>query len=193
MPSGSTSSEVPTTSEPRGTRHRPHPVTTAPEYVSVAAHRRGRLARRVGTIVLVLLVGLGAANVFGLRLATVSSRGDGVTLQVTYTRVARAGIAARWLVEVRRPGGFPGPIEIATTGSYFEGFDFNELYPEPSGSRSAGDLVVWTFDRPAGDVFRVSFDARVTPTWWLARSATTVLGGEGLPSLSVSYRTVLMP
>lgn len=116
-----------------------------------------------------------------------------MSVELTYASVIRPGLAATWVVEVRSPGGFAGPITIATTATYFDGFDFNALYPDPVGSVSRGDRVSFTFEPPRGEVFRVRFDGRATPTWTLLRSATTVVSGEGLPKISLEYRTVFLP
>lgn len=138
-----------------------------------------------------MLVGLG--NVVGMRTGTVSAGAAGVTLEVTYAEVTRSGLETPWKVEVIAPGGFDGPVTITTTAEYFERFDFNQWYPEPSGTTLRDDLLVMTFDRPQGDVLLVRFDGRASPTFGLGSGATTSLDTEGLSPLSVAYRTLVMP
>ncbi len=117
----------------------------------------------------------------------------GTTLEVTYASVTRPGLATPWSVFVRRAGGFEGSIVIATTAAYFEGFDFNALYPEPASVSRRGSDIVMTFEPPPGEVFRVDFDGRRTPTVVLSGSATTSVHVNGARGPSVSYRTWVMP
>ena len=56
-----------------------------------------------------------------------------MTLEVTYAAVTRSGLETPWKVEVGSASGFGQPVTITTTSAYFERFDFNEWYPEPSG------------------------------------------------------------
>jgi hypothetical protein len=126
-------------------------------------------------------------------METVSAAAGGTRLEVTYASVTRPGLATPWTVEVSRPGGFEGTVSISTTADYFDGFDFNALYPEPAGMSNDGAMIVFDFDPPAGDVLRVRFDARATPTWTLWRSATTVVSAAGGSEAAVSYRTIFLP
>lgn len=139
------------------------------------------------------VVALGLLGVLGPTTRTVASSAGSMRVEVAYAAVTRAGLATPWAVEVRRPGGFDGPIRIATTGTYFDGLDFNELYPEPVEMTSKGELVVFEFAPPEGELFRVRLDARATPAWTLWRSAVTTVSVPGLPEARVSYRTIFLP
>lgn len=149
--------------------------------------------RRLGVGALGALVLLGAANIVGVRVARSSVVADGTSLAVTYASVTRPGLSTPWNLEIRRTGGFPGPVTIVTTSSYFASFDFNQWYPEPSDTAVRGDDLVLTFERPEGEVFELSFDGRATPTFNIGARAVTAIQTEGLPPLSVEYRTVVMP
>lgn len=168
-------------------------TSTRPDDVPIERQRRSRLQRRVGIAAIGSLVLLGLANLVGVRLGSVSATDGDTVMTVTYASVTRPGLATPWTVEVRRAGGFPGPVTIVTTSGYFASFDFNQWYPEPSGTTMRGDDVMLTFERPQGEVFRVSFDGRATPTFNLGSRATTSLATDGLPPLSVEYRTVVLP
>lgn len=168
-------------------------TSTRPDDVPIERQRRSRLQRRLGVAAIGLLVLLGLANLVGVRVGSASTKVGDTVLMVTYPSVTRPGLATPWMVEVRRAGGFPGPVTIVTTSEYFASFDFNQWYPEPSSTTIRGDDLVLTFERPQGDVFQVSFDGRATPTFNLGSRATTSLETDGLPPLSVQYRTVVLP
>jgi hypothetical protein len=166
---------------------------TRPDDVPTARLRRHRASRRVFISIMALFVVLGLTNRFGLRLASATVERDGVTFRVEYASVTRSGLATPWQVEVRSPGGFEGPVTIATSAAYLDRFDFNQWYPEPSGTATRGDLLLLTFERPEGGLLRIRFDGRASPTFGLWSSATTSLETAGLPPLSVAYRTWVMP
>jgi len=168
-------------------------VSTRPEQEPLDHLRRHRAARRAGLAVLGLVVWLGLSNIVGLRTTSTLASVDGVSLSVTYASVTRSGLETPWRAEIRSVDGFEGPVTITTSADYFDRFDFNQWYPEPSGSSAQGDLLRLTFEAPEGDVLLVRFDGRASPTFGLGSAATTALDTDGLPSLAVSYRTVVMP
>ena len=168
-------------------------TATRPDHESLGLLRRHRAMRRAGIGCIALLVVLGLTNRFGLRMGSATAADDGVTFRVEYASVTRSGLATPWQVEVRSPGGFGGPVTIATSATYLDRFDFNQLYPEPSATATRGDLLLLTFERPEGDLLRIRFDGRASPTFGLSSAATTSLETAGLPSLSVEYRTWVMP
>ena len=166
---------------------------TTPADVGVERVRNGLWLRRIFTIGLAGFLLLGALNVYGVRSGEVSATGGGYELEVRYAKVSRPGLATPWSVEVTRPGGFDGPVTLATTASYFDAFDENGLDPDPTESVSDGERIVWTFDAQ-GERLSVSFDARIEPGMQLRSvKATTELLEDGRPVASVRYRTFLMP
>lgn len=167
--------------------------STRPESIPLPTLLRHRALRRLGLAVLGVLVGAGALNLLGMRAGDAEASQDGVSLSVTYAVVTRSGLETPWSVTVRSPGGFPGPVTISTSAEYFTRFDFNQWYPEPSSTALSGDRLVMTFERPEGGALVVRFDGRASPTFGLGSEATTALETDGLPALSVSYRTVVMP
>ena len=177
----------------RGAGPRGESTPTRPDAEPIERLRRRRGARRLGIGAIGLLVLFGLGNAVGLRIGTASADASDVTLEVTYAEVTRSGLETPWKVEVRSAGGFDQPVTITTTAAYFERFDFNQWYPEPSSTTLRDDLLVLTFDRPQGDVLLVRFDGRASPTFGLGSAATTSLDTPGLPPLSVGYRTVVMP
>ena len=122
-----------------------------------------------------------------------TASGAGYELTVSYPSVTRPGLAIRWMVVVRHPGGFDKPIHIATTSSYFNLFDFNNLDPTPSAAITDEQRSIWTFDPPPGDVLRVTMDGRLEPARQSGNAATTSVLQDGVPIVSVSYHTTVMP
>ena len=170
------------------------PLPTSPDDAAgLGDSRRHRATRRAGFVLLVVILVLGAANVLGPRVASVTAAGGGFELTVTYASVSRPGLSTPWTLQVRRPGGFDGPVTIATTGDYFDLFDENGLDPDPQGATTHGDLLLWEFAAPEGDVLTVTFDARLEPASHFRRSAQTSVMVDDVPVVSVTYTSLAMP
>ena len=155
--------------------------------------RRDRLARRIILGVIAAFVAAGAAGLLGVRTATATASGGGYRLAVTYAAITRSGLATPWSVEVRRVGGFDGPVTLATTRGYWQLFDANALYPDPASATMRGDKLVWTFEPPEGQTLSVLFDARAGPSIQGGHAATTEILVQGAPVAEVSYRTLVVP
>lgn len=171
------------------------PETIRPilEIADISRLRRARNARRAVMTLTCLLVLLGASSMLGVREATVSAESDGIEMTLTYAAVSRLGLATPWELQVTRQGGFGGPITVATTSTYFDIFDQNDLSPQPSSATTDGDLILWEFDPPQGDTLTVSVDARLEPVFRGGRSADTSVRENGVDVVGVSYRTRVMP
>lgn len=173
----------------------PPPGSTDPRPVSEARVRRSRGLRRLFFVGLCLFLALGLLKVYGVRTSEATASGGGYELTVSYASVTRPGLATPWSVEIRRPGGFDGPVTLTTTSDYIEAFDENSLDPEPSSATTDADRTIWEFDPPPeGDTLSVSFDARMEPGVQLERliGVTEVLKNDE-PVVSVRYRTWVMP
>ncbi|HJR97900.1 MAG TPA: hypothetical protein VJ979_08355 [Actinomycetota bacterium] len=170
-------------------------ASTRPDPLPIGRLQRQRALRRVGLAALGLLVIAGLLNLFGVWVRVAAASRDGVTLEVSYAAVTRSGLETPWTVVVRSSDGFDGPITIATSAEYFERFDFNQWYPEPSSSAIRDDVLLLSFEAPpAGSRdLTVRFDGRASPSFGLGSHARTELETDGLPSLAVDYRTVVMP
>jgi hypothetical protein len=169
------------------------PDSTLRDRRSVAQNTRGRAVRRATIGVLSVFVALGAAGVFGMKSTSVSTDRGGYHLSVAYARVSRAGLDTPWRVTVRHPGGFSGPVTLATTASYFSMFESQGLSPEPIADTIAGRYEYQQFSPPPGDTLTLVFDAYIQPASQRGRSAQTVLILDGHEVARVSYRTRLVP
>jgi hypothetical protein len=95
-------------------------ASTRPDDVPIGSQRRFRAMRRVGVGAIGVFVLLGLANLVGVRMGQASAEADGTSLAVTYASVTRPGLSTPWSLEIRHPGGFPGPVTVATTSGYFD-------------------------------------------------------------------------
>jgi hypothetical protein len=169
-------------------------IPTRPEDVAHEDLVRARRYRRVGLALLGLVVGAGLLNLLGVRREVATAEAEGYRLSVQYTRVTRPGLASTWAVEVTHPGGFEEPVTLATNADYFDRFDFNQFYPEPSTTASRGDVVLLTFEEIEGERLVVRFDGRETPAYVFDLvEASTALEVGGREIVRVDYTTVVMP
>jgi hypothetical protein len=169
-------------------------ISTRPADVPLDELVRARRIRRFGLAILGVVVVAGLFNLLGIRREVVVAEGAGYRLDVRYARVTRPGLATTWEVAVTHPGGFDGPITIATNADYFDRFDFNQFYPEPSTTAARGDVVLLTFEDIEGERFILRFDGRATPTFAFdPAEATTTLEVRGREVARVDYTTVVMP
>ena len=145
-------------------------------------------------MLLLLIVVGGLAGLMGVRSATATASGGGSTLAVTHAQVTRAGVAVPLHVEVTRPAGFDGPINLAVEESLLERFDFQNFYPNPSKETADGRWLRYEFDPPPGDTFRVSLDARTAPdqNGSIGRYEVRLLDGQSVAA-QVSFRMVVVP
>ena len=168
--------------------------TTESVEVEDAPVRRARTVRRVFVAALCAFLLLGLLGVLGVRSGRVTASGGGYELEVVYPRVARPGLAVPWTVTVRRPGGFDGPVTLATTSEYLDVFDSANLDPEPESATRDGQRALWEFTPPRdGDTLEVSLDTRVGPHVQWGKSAVTAVLRDDAPVVQVRYRTYVLP
>jgi hypothetical protein len=169
------------------------PISTIPEEPSLLALRRHRRVRRISIVALFALLALGAAGLLGVRTRTTTAHGGGYDLKVTYGQVSRPGLPTAWSLEIHHPGGFAGPVTVATSSAYLDLFDENGFDPEPAKVTATGDDVIWQFDPPPGDRLVVSRGSRVSPgVQWGKRGTTSVLV-DGRPVVTARYKTWILP
>lgn len=149
----------------------------------------GAVVATTFTVVVVLAL----SGLLGVRSATTSTEmADGTAVEVHYGRITRPGLATPWAVTVHRAGGFSGPIVVRSTSAYFDLFDENALDPDAAAATQDGEMIIWEFDPPPGDTFRVSFDARIEPGAQWGRGATTEVEVDG-DVATLSYYTWVLP
>jgi hypothetical protein len=169
-------------------------TSTLPEIRDPADVRRARDKRRVGIAVLLLFVLAGAAGLFGTRTGAESAAAGGYLMTVTYPKISRPGHAVRYEVELKRAGGFDGPIHMRFSSAYFDLFDENSFGPDPESTTTTGAYDVYEFSPPPGDTFVVSSDTRIEPARQRGeKGEASVLDESGRPIVTVRYRTRIFP
>lgn len=162
-------------------------------------HRRRRASYTACTIAVVVVLGLAVVDgldlvdVVGVDTAHVRASGGGYDLDVTYGTVSRSGLATPFEIEIRRDGGFDGPISVAVDAEYLSVWDENGLDPDPASATADESSLIWEFEPPDGEVLVVSFDARIEPAAQRGRSGSVAVLEDGEPVTSVSFTTRVMP
>jgi hypothetical protein len=160
--------------------------------------RRRHAVYAATTLALCLVMALAVADLFfpvlGVDADTVrGTASDGTELVVTYPSVTRPALASPFSIEVTRPGGFDGPIELAISRPWIEVWDENGMYPAPSSEVGEDDYVVWEFDPPDGASFRFFYDARMEPSRQRGIDGSVQLRAGGEVLAEVEFTTEVRP
>ena len=167
-------------------------IQTAPDDDGHVGQRRGLVGRRVILTIVAAFVVAGLLGLLGVRTTTVTESDGPVEASVRYARVGRGGVSSPYAITVTSQTGFTGPIEITVDQAYLDLFDQNGMEPGPDGTTSDGETVTWTFERPPGDEFTVTLDARIGPSVQWGRTGHTVVDAEGR-RVELSHHTRVMP
>ncbi|MGQ0623981.1 MAG: hypothetical protein ACT4PP_04895 [Sporichthyaceae bacterium] len=170
------------------------PCSTLADVHPAHPRLRARAGRRVILVLVAIVVALGATSMLGVHTSTATARAQGYELRVDYPRIARSGLDVLWRVTLTHPGGFgSGPIELAVSVRYFDIFEHQAFYPEPSKSTSDGEMLYLEFDPPPGEVFSLDFDAYIQPSSQLGRRGTVAVMDGQQVLVSTTFRTWLIP
>jgi hypothetical protein len=162
-------------------------VSTWSDLGDASASRRGRNSRRVGFVVLLLIVLLGLFGLLGPREQSVRAEGGGYTLDLTYGSIVRSGQPVPLEITVDPSMGFDGPVEVVLDAEVFDSFDFQNWYPNPDKETRSEAELTYEFEPPDSGPLTVHLDARVSPglsfgpeTHWVAVvvDGTQVVRGE---------------
>jgi hypothetical protein len=172
----------------------PDVPTTLPDAPALREVRRARLARRVGAVLLVAFVLVGAAGMFGTRSQSAQASAGGYRVEVTYAQVSRPGHAVPFQVRIHHDGGFSDPIRVRMLSSYFDLFDQNSFDPQPEKSTTDAQYDYVEYAAPDGADFVISSDTRVEPARQRGESGEiSVLDADGRPVVTVRFRTRIFP
>jgi hypothetical protein len=187
--------EAPWSATETGSRPEPPASSTVPDAPSIRRVRRALWGRRLLLCFLVAILVAGFIGMLGGRTRTAESTGNGYDLQVHFASIARPGVTVPFDIQLQRDGGFDGPVTIAISASYLSSIDAQAVEPEPQSTTSDGDLVVFQFEPPQGDIFGVSWEAEIDPAANMGRKEATiaVLSDDDNPAVAVSIRTWVLP
>lgn len=156
--------------------------------------RRGRLGRRTGLGILILIPALSFLGIYGPSERTQATQDGPMELSLSYGSVVRSGEAVPMEITVTNTEGFEGPVTVVFEKEVFERFDFQNWFPNPSSEVGEGAFVVYEFDPPEGDTLDVSLDARVAPTQWGGRDEYALwVEVAGQPTLRTDYTVWVIP
>jgi hypothetical protein len=144
-------------------------------------------------MVFAVLDAVDVVNTIGVDERTVSASFDGTELRVRAGSVSRPGLATPFEIDVERPRGFDGAVEIALETDYLEALDVNLVTPTPSAERTFDEWVVYEFDPPIGTRLHVQFDARIEPSvQHTVTGRVGMLDGEAVEHI-VEFSTRVLP
>jgi hypothetical protein len=167
---------------------------TWPDWGGLHEVRRARTVRRCLLVVFGLVLALGATGFLGVRKGTVRAEAGGYDLAVTYPKVTRPGHAVPFAIEVRKSTPFGAtPLTLRVSSRYFALFDENGVLPAPSKETATDTYLLWEFDPPPGDVFRVYFDTRTGPNRQRGTSGDVAVLVDDQPVVSVRLTTRVIP
>jgi len=160
----------------------------------VEAGPRSLVWRKLGTALLTLVVLAGLFGFLGDRVGVVEgSSGYGHHLRLEYAASSRPGLDVPFEIEITDPDGLDPEVTIAVTGDYFDMYETQGWYPEPSDQRRDDEWVYLTFATEEQPVMVIDFDAYIQPVAVTSRNAQIAVVVDGEPVAPLSFRTVLFP
>lgn len=154
----------------------------------------GLWIRRATVAILVVIIATAGSGFLGVMSATASARNGGYQVDVTYARVARAGLDVPFTIRVRAPHTITENVVIAISADYFRMFETQGFFPEPAGVESDADTVYLTFSPPpSGDVVVVDYDAYIQPSAQQGKPASIRVQIDGTWRVSTAIHTTLVP
>jgi hypothetical protein len=154
----------------------------------------GQWFGRVALLVLAVVVVAGGTGWLGVKTFTAEGSGDGYALRLDYPRIARAGLDIEWRATVTHEGGFPGDtVTLAITGDYFDIYETQGFFPDPSSTTRSADTLYLTFDAPEGDTLVVDYDAYIQPSSQVGNDGVLAVMDDGSRVAQLSFSTWLAP
>ena len=162
-----------------------------PDFISLELHRDNdraieRWVRRIVLAVLLGLIVVALANLFGQRPSTDEVVASAATLQVTGPHAIRGGLLYEAKVHVVAASRLDRPTIVLAEG-WLDGFTLNSIVPQPLKETSEPDGVALSFAPLAADeTLTVFLSIHVDPTTVGRRSQGVRLrdGAQGLAELT---------
>jgi hypothetical protein len=167
-------------------------VVGAPLLVTTKQMKRARAWRRAVLTCLVVFLGLGLLDVFGVHTETATSEGGGYEIEATYARTGRPGLGVPVDVQVTKDGGFGDrPVRISMTTEYLDKLAQFSFDPDPASATQTDKDAIWEFDPPPGDTFTFSVSTQLAPDQHPGSHEATVsvLDDNDNPIVSTAFKT----
>lgn len=166
-----------------------------PDLLEPARHRdaagRGHepWARRLVLALLLAVMALGLAGVFGQRAVTTRAAGPGADLEVTGPTRVRGGLLVQQRITARAREAIARPRLVLASG-WLDGLQVNTLEPAPVAEASRGGRLVLSYPRlDAGATLTVYIQHQVDPTH-VGRTDQGVELDDGAVRLAAVRRTL---
>lgn len=163
----------------------------------IGEHRRaahGLWLRRATVVVLAAIIVAAGSGFLGVKSMTAAAHSDGYRVEVTYARVARAGLTVPFTIRVRTPQPIVTNVVIGISADYFSMFESQGSVPEPSNVAADSGTVYFTFaPPPSGNVVVVDYDAAIRAGAQQGESASIRIQVDGTWRVSTAVHTTLIP
>jgi len=149
--------------------------------------------RRLGICVMLAVIALALANVFGQRAETTTARAAAASLSVSSPSALRGGLlfTSRFTVLARQA--IAKPVLVLAPG-WFQQMTLNAIAPNPSQESSRNGAVSYRFDRLApGQRLVVWISWQANPTNLTQRSENVELADGATPIVRVRRSLTVFP
>lgn len=176
-------------------------MADVPEHLDPGLHRdlAGRAAepwvRRAVLLVLVAVLAIGLANVFGQQASTTEVAGAAATLRMSAPSAIRGGDIFALRLEIAATGAPIDKPRVVLGRGWLEGITVNTQSPAAAAEEGTPDGgVVMSFDTvPAGRTLTVRMQLQVNPTTVSRREAVVVLRDGGRELARVDRSLTIFP
>jgi hypothetical protein len=167
--------------------------TTIPS-LDAGTHAWERPLRRFSVVLIAALFVTAAIGLLGVRTATVTDVGNGISVAVLHSTISRPGLATPFSIEISTVDGddLPSYVVVLVSSDYLAIFDDNGMEPAPLESWNDAEFTRWSF-QPDGPSIRVDLDARLEPSVQWARRGTVVVEIAGQRAANLSFVTWVAP
>jgi hypothetical protein len=115
-----------------------------------AFQQRDWRIQRIGWGILAAIIAAALAGLLGPGPLSTTQAHSGQSLEVEYERFLRHGAQSELRVQVASAARSAGQVRVAISREYLSGLDLQQVTPSPSRVQSAGQSVVYVFERAAG-------------------------------------------
>lgn len=151
-------------------------------------------ARRGPALVLAALVAAGLAGLLGVNSTTTTRSESGYTLTLEHAWVTRTGLDTPWQLRVEADEPLTEDVVVRVTADYFDMWEHQGWYPEPSDVQRDDEYLYLTFAAPpAGRTLVIDFDAYIQPASQVGRRGDVAVMADDVPVAEIEFETRVLP